>query len=527
MSLVKLTADKFERFTLVTNPRRTFSSSSDGVTGSVELFSRENRIIKEAETYFSTSVFFDETVGVSTELDSLKDAFTQGTNIYTAAELYLSAVNEEPLSARGVKDFAIERFTPGLIDVDREAIKKRVVIDSLMPFYSGRYPLSNYAYTNYHALNFFTASSVPSDSVLIYPNSGADGNLPYSPSKGFTLDMQINPRYTVDSEGDEFKAGTIFHVSSTIALSIVTGSERSSDGKPAAFRLLLQLSHSADINPSEIDLSVANNQRNYPEDLIFLSDDNSLSLNRWHHIAARWGTSGLNDGSGSFVIDKKIEGKFNVPSASIRHAIGAPLCFIGNYYTAPGGNNPQRFFNETASSREGVTQLTAGSLDPTGFSFSHPLNAEVSDIKLYNEYRSLTQILTSSVRGPEDLSNLIFYVPAFFTRETRPRRVVSTLLDYTEGAETFDPFNVDFAFRTGGHILELESFTREFVQGEYPRLYSLTASLYNGAVSAGQDADFHMYQDPFIRKRNLTVLPNDNGKFTPNFQLLRSGSVTS
>jgi len=59
MSLVKLTEDKFERFTLVTNPPRTFSSSSLGVTGSVNLFARENRILKESETYFSSSLLFD------------------------------------------------------------------------------------------------------------------------------------------------------------------------------------------------------------------------------------------------------------------------------------------------------------------------------------------------------------------------------------------------------------------------------------------------------------------------------------
>ena len=527
MSLVKLTADKFERFTLVTNPRRTFSSSSAGVTGSIELFARENRIVKEAETFLSTSNFFDETVGVETELTALKNAFAISTDISSETQVYLDAVNEEPLTPRSDKSLPIVRFTPGLLDIDRDGSKKRMVIDTLMPFYRTRYPLSHYAYTNYHTLNFFTASSVPSDSVLIYPNSGSDGNLPYSPSKGFTLDMQINPRYTVDSEGDEFKAGTVLHISSTLALSIVTGSEKGSDGKPTSFRLLLQLSHSADVNPSEIDLSVANNARTYPEDLIFLSSDNVLGLNKWHHVAARWGTSELNEGTGSFVVDNQVQGYFNVPSASIRHAVGAPLCFVGNYYAAPPGNNPGRFFNENASQREGVTQLESGELTPTDFSFDHPLNAEISDIKLYSEYRSLSQILTSSVRGPDDLTNLLFYVPVFFTRETRPRRVVSTLLDYTDSAETFDPFNVDFAFRTGGHILELESFTREFVQGEYPRLYNLTASLYGGSIDTSQTADYHMYSDPLIRKRNLSVLPNDNGKFTPNFQLLRSGSVTS
>ena len=48
MSLYKLTPDDFEFFTLETNPKRTYTSSSlNGITGSVNLFARRSTIEKD------------------------------------------------------------------------------------------------------------------------------------------------------------------------------------------------------------------------------------------------------------------------------------------------------------------------------------------------------------------------------------------------------------------------------------------------------------------------------------------------
>jgi hypothetical protein len=67
-------------------------------------------------------------------------------------------------------------------------------------------------------------------------------------------------------------------MSSSYALSLVSGSARDHNGRVAAFRLQLQLSHSADVAPSRAVPGTA------PHDLVFLSDDNSLAFNRWQFI---------------------------------------------------------------------------------------------------------------------------------------------------------------------------------------------------------------------------------------------------
>jgi len=527
MSLIKLTEDKFERFTLVTNPTRTYASSSDGITGSVSLFSRENRILKETEPYLSGN-HFDDTVGVEQELQSLRSSFANGTNVFGAASQYMNAVSSESLSARNSKTIDVTRFTPGT-SINVNMLKKQTIQNVLLPNYRGTYPSSDYAYTNYHSINFFTASSVYSSTAFIYPISYS-GTTPmsYAPTSAFTLDFYINPRYRTPTISG-FKAGTIFHISSTLALSLVTGSGVDQNGIASSFRLMLQLSASADIAPSLIALTGTNNSRPVPQDLVFLSNDNVLKYNTWHHVAIRWGTSTVNRGTGSFYIDRVLQGEFKVPSSSIYGCIGtgnAGALILGNYYNGTTNSTTKsmhRFFNATAAAAEGVKQYSAATVDPAAVVFDHPLNAELADVKMFGTFRTFPQIATSSYYGPGNLNDLMFYVPAFFTKQSKARKVLRTPF-YSSTQETNDPFNTQFSFAVDGHILNLENFTREFVKGEYPRLYNLTASVYTGSQVAGRHANNYMYSDWQIRKRNLTILPCDNGKFIPNFELLMSGT---
>ena len=72
-----------------------------------------------------------------------------------------------------------------------------------MPFYRRSYDSMNWAYTNYHSLNFFTGSNVPSDSVLIYNAlSGSEtahgvGTNRYCPTTGFTFEFIMGAWPTV------------------------------------------------------------------------------------------------------------------------------------------------------------------------------------------------------------------------------------------------------------------------------------------------------------------------------------------
>ena len=342
-------------------------------------------------------------------------------------------------------------------------------------------------------------------------------------------------------------------MSSSIAISVVTGSTLNAEGKPYDFRLLLQLSHSADISPSKINLLKIDDGtyknpgaadlrggKNY-NDLAFLSTKGSLQLNKWHHIAVRWGGNTVQDGTGSFIIDGDVDSTFVVPSASIiPQSFGDPqgdpdALFIGNFYEgrnnvvpgARGVNLIAQFFNSNAATNEGVTDFNNGafSLDPPFFKFRHPLNAEVHELKIYNSYRDISQIRAAASNGPSLESELLFYVPPFFVKETRKRDILQTPFQDLK-ATTDDPFNVALSFGVGGHLLNLENFSREFVKKEYPRLFMLTGSTIDSSTGWAT-CNQYLFGTGSVRKRNLSVLPSDNGKFRPNFLLLSSGTLIS
>ena len=75
----------------------------------------------------------------------------------------------------------------------------------------------------------------------------------------------------------------------------------------------------------------------------------------------------------------------------------------------------------------------------------------------------------------------------------------------------------------GPYRKNLENYVRDFATGRYPRLWNLTASIPNlsfvGSTETLSANDF-LYSTGSNVKRLYTILPNDNGKFYPNFDLL-------
>lgn len=327
MSIFKVNKGDYESFTIVTNPLRHYTSSStQGSTGSVHVFARRSDREKESAPLAS----FVEATHNDADLESMlrhmqhlgRYARVTGSSapfILTASARfpnmcseYLDKVNEQGVSARKQKKIEIIRFTP-TSTFTSNTIRKMVTKDILHAYYRVSYPSAHWAYSNYNCLSFFTSSMVPTSSVLLYPN--IDGGLvhdgyvsgTYTPSGSFSFDFYINPRYRPDQVDGHFKAGTLLHLSSTFALSLVTGSAKNENGLPLGFRMQLQLSHSADIAPS---LAI---QGSHPSDMVFLSDDNALAWNRWQHVVVRWGTNLMNEGTGSFNIDGVDRGYFVVP----------------------------------------------------------------------------------------------------------------------------------------------------------------------------------------------------------------------
>ena len=573
MSIIRLSPDYFQTLELQANPRRTFTSSSSGVTGSVPLFPDASPSLKEIEhTYVASYAAGQKVDGVfqppSIQYKDLEEdrqllvdiisdpnAFPEysagagyGQNVYGGLLAYMAMVNSLPASVPMSKKQEVIRFTPG-VKFDKDFLRKRAVKEILFPYYRGKFRHAEWNYTNYHCLNFVTGTGFPASSALIYP--AGTGTIPgeftnpYAPDKRFTFDFWIKPKTTINRD-DPYTAGTILHMSSCYAVSLVTGSSYGLDGYRDGFRILLQLSASAAIPPRNCLVGkkkVTKSNSSGDAGFLFASSDNSLQRDKWHHVCIRWGGRSYNNGEGTFYIDGKKDAEFTITSSSVMAftGTGGPAgimdpnaLFLGNYYEGKntGTSAISRFFNPKAHREEGVIQFNPllPEVDPVGISLRHPLNAEIHDVKIYNKCRTDSQIISGSSVGPSALtsskqlpSDLLFYVPPFFVRETRYRNILQTPF-YQFSGSSDDPFNVPLSFGVGGLSVNLENFTREFVSKQYPRLFNLTASVIETQSSKELTANDLLYASGSSVKRNLTVLPCDNGKFFPNFNLLISGT---
>ena len=539
MAIIRLTDDNFERFELTANPVRQFSSSSTGITGSVPLFADASSGVKDLQPTFGEAqgeVNVDQVDLYRNEIVESANLLGTGADITSALANYLNLVNSASSPVRSSKRQEILRFTPG-VTFDQNFFKKTTIKETLFPYYQNVYPKAQWAYTNYNSLNFVTGGDLPQSSVLIYPAGTGSVALedynPLGPSTGFTFDFYLNPRYTTEKVGDEFTAGTILHMSSCFALSLVTGSSIGIDGKPNAYRLLLQLSESANIPPSKCTISgdtVTTTQALTNPDYLFVTTDNVLTGNSWHHIAVRWGGPTVNNGTGSFVVDGVQDRIFAINSSSVMQATSSGTAlldpdalFMGNFYEGDnyGNNAIAKFFNPAASREEGVVNFNdkLPESDPGAFTFNHPLNGEIHDVKIYNSYKQDQQIKKTMISGSALSGDLLFYVPPFFTKDTRNRFILQTpFFDATGSTE--DPFNVALSFGVGGLSVNLENFTKDFVTDQFPRLLNLTASRIDTQVNIPRTANYLLYESGSNRKRNLTTVPCDNGKFFPNFSLL-------
>lgn len=536
MAFVTLSRELFESTTFKLKPQVHFVSSSVGevpATGSAYVAPIRSKCIRdvvpdqdvvnlsENNKPFNEEVFKSISAldaAVIKTIASASQYSSSGIDISGNMSNYMALVNQNPRNIRFRKFLDIFRFDPPM-KFNLNHVVKRNLNNILYPYHKHRYPNSGLHYTNYNTLNFFTGSNFPVDSCLMYPNKDDV----YTPASGFCLDFWVNPRYDNVKPNNEFHAGTIFHMSSSIAVSLVSGSMLDEKNLVSSYKMLLQLSHSADINPAKIDLV---NPRAL-SDLIFTSSFD-LRKNNWHHVSINWDPN-FSNSSGSIRIDQNVE-SFHIPSSSLCTKANKAL-IIGNYYD---GNTAtlEKYFNTTVSSKQGVTSLTVSSAEPSGQHnhLKNGLNAEVHDIKLFkralgpNEIENLRTSGVNQVIPTKDgcdisdsslYDDLLFYVPPYFYPETRAREIFITPFQ-TLKTKTDDPFNTTYSFGVGGRIINLENFTREFVQGEYPRTQALSGSTINTTVQ-NISANQFVYSTGSLLKRNLTILPNDNGQFFPDY----------
>ena len=141
MSLYKLTPDDFEFFTLETNPKRTYTSSSlDGITGSVNLFARRSTIEKDV---FASVNVTGETLPVFKDesLESVRKIAVDSTssNISGDVASYLDYVQNTDSSIRKQQKLEIYRFNPPF-RFNSNFLRKSFIRTTLMPSVRTVYP---------------------------------------------------------------------------------------------------------------------------------------------------------------------------------------------------------------------------------------------------------------------------------------------------------------------------------------------------------------------------------------------------
>ena len=532
MSFVKIDNNNFEYSGLKLRPNVTFVSSSvgAGVTGSNFVAPVRSKCLKQTiPSNFDLNNDGKVTIGETLEAIYTSPAFTQHvmqhqTMSLNLVDAHMKTVGNAKQIEKNTKTIDMFRFDlPVFFNANRTV--KNVLRKTLMPHHQHRYDNCAFTYSNYHALNFLTSDTIPTGSALIYPNKSINGNGVYSLPNDFSVNFWINPRYT----DANYRAGTILHVSSSISVSLVSGSSRDENNNPDNFKILLQLSQSADSPPSSIDLNAPNSS--YPNDLIFTSS-HTLNKNHWHHVCIQWSSS-KNNSTGSMFIDDNETG-FHIPSSSVsaNSNLEPDGIVVGNYYDGSVINLAD-LLKDSLSTAEGFTSIghPTGTPSVSANTFSHPLNAEIHEVKIFSKTLSNPETLLETERqaarnkGPGNFDNLVFYVPPFFYPTTPTREVLTTPFK-TITSTTDDPFNVSLSFGVNGKSINLENFTREFVQGINPRLYDLVPKTMNNTI---QDitADQFMYNTGSHKKRNMTILPNDNGLFQPNFFALSSSPMAS
>ena len=543
MSFIKLGRRNLENVSVLLRPHVHFISSSKGagVTGSqyvspvrspaikqiIDLETSSNNLASSDEdNKSSVHQLNEDNYARAVAFENARRAVRQGkTNIDSSLDAYLNLVDEAPKDVRFNKQIDVFRFDPPF-KFTKNSTVKNVTRKTLMSYHQHKYDNCGFWYTNYNTLNFFDNDHIPTGSALLYTNPSGSYDLP----DDFAVSFWINPRYSKASR--DYRAGTIFHLSSSICISLVSGSSIDEFGAENEFKILLQLSQSADKAPSLIDLSVPSSV--YPNDLVFTSS-HILKKNHWHNVLVTWSNSSNNSTGSIFIDNNKTD--FHVPSASLSApTLKSPgfLC-IGNYYdnshaamdglvtsaaVDTGGTSVKEGYISA-----GVTPDRALTRGPN--EFSHPLNAEIHDIRMYNKYinKNLLKYENLFEESPVSTNDLVFYVPVYFFPSSSLRDVLVTPFQRILST-TNDPFSVQYSFGVGGKMTNLENYTLDFVEMRQPRHLGLFPYTINTTVQ-NITADSYTYNTGSNTKRLLTILPNDNGLHKPKYDLLEKSVMSA
>jgi hypothetical protein len=522
MSLTRVGPENLEVTTLLLQPSQSFVTSSLGMTGSIRLVNKPSPTLKLFER---GGVFgyakYTETAGVTNDDDLLYEASTStDTDITGTLESYMQNVRASSVESRQTVIFhPTSSFSPGTTgtppssatetfnvedSLQYERFQRNVIKNCLIPDQIVQNPKSNYAYTNYHCLNFMSTSNAPTGSALIYPNFDSS----YTFENDFSIDFFVKPKaqYTNDSR---YANGTILHMTSSICVSLISGTT-GPDGKCSTFKLLLQTYSDANKLPYEINLASLPSNTFVTEDV--------MKRDTWHHVTIRW-SKDRSDGTGSIKID-------DYSKSFVSNAVKLGTCsalFVGNYYRSV--ETPEKFFNPTEATNNG-TIASGETADPTLFSFPAPLNAELHQLSIFHRYITTEEIdnidTTASLTGAD---GPVFYLPVVFTGSTEQYKNYDSPTVASVTAQD-SPVNYKLSLGYNTNFTNIQNFLVDEVTKRLPRAYGYhsisTATSYD--LRTDDTDNVIVGLSASNRKRSYFVTPCDNGKFEPKYVKLNTES---
>jgi len=580
MAILKILPEHKSNTTVEFSPRRTFSSGSGGLTGSVNVIVnrsetqkdsidfREGLTNEEGPQKFSENTFEGRremiynarfnTVGQGNifsenapdynydlQLGLLLDGARSGDEANHPPELFKQefrqlnlnfaekGYSDLPMHPRNAFQLNCSRTVPGTDFAAKAYRKKEIIRNILEPAYEVGRPGFKWAYGNFNCLNLFKTNSTAIPSIVY--NSPSNRYLPSS-------SLQIDFRLKVGRYPSE--AGTVLHLPGAFAVSVVTGSSVDENSRPSHYKLLLQLGTDAQAStePSDIDLNISNAARGTKK--IYQSLPN-ITSSYWHDCSIRFSEL-ENNATGSFVVDGKIAGTFEPPSGFKVSDLSqtANILSVGAFYNG-NASNALKFFNTTTNASQGVELTTAADTHPIG-AFVNPLDAEVHEIKISNNYRGNRDIVESLNTPLTSSSDLLFHLPVLYTSDAPSNTynsIIGDLFGETDGStnvstleEFYDNFpvpvtkNFDAPFNThhsniGGFCnLNAQAFLRDFKTRKYPYLHALSASVRSYSSQAEMSASWSQFDEH--QRRNLCIVPCDDGDFRRNYDVYEATQLT-
>ena len=493
----------------------------------------------------------------------------------------------------GKHQFEVERIKNEFI-IDSQSYKKKLSVLNLYEFYRENIEHNNFydlhwGFKNYNSFNFFNIyeninnnflNNITHKNCLIYPNLINSGKQVYdfTNTKDFSISFYVNPKRK-NKQGYHYNPGCIINIPGVVSVYLVKGTSVDSNGLTDKFRIITEVGEktysSLSSTSDNFDFNDTNQQN---EALDFLSSDNILSCNNWHNVCLSYRKNNVGNSNVYYFnlyVDGVLINSLNYP-VNILSQNNNSFITIGNKVLVEKekiNDFVLKSFSKDFSSLndnlgpyvkkhilfgDQIDSVLSAASDPNNtYTFknslnaentayinqntSSALNAELHDIRIYNQCLTPEKISHISKNGIENIDNekenfgLIFYLPGYFkSQNVRKQGLVNLnapykklvsneisvevdnflegkyLLDGVDQNIDEDDFKIKtehisynsstnpyFLAFTGGTDLSVEHFAREFVENTQPN------------IVIGGNISEDTYQNCFLSKSSF-ILNDEN-----------------